>query len=117
MTTITTIDALTSWLRVGQLTLFISASTEIKKSAKAGILMTRHAAQQPIRRTANGTPKFTSVLLVPIIAPDFEPIRSEQDDDPQGPHRDLPRNSSLTPLVEPDTQHFLVDRSHGLASF
>src|SRR5262245_49749892 len=55
MTTITTNDARYSSPRLGHDTLFISASTEIKKSAKLGMLTMRKAIQVPRASTANGS--------------------------------------------------------------
>ena len=52
----TTIDERNSSLRCGQETLFISASTEIKKSAKLGNCTTRKLNHKPNANTASGSP-------------------------------------------------------------
>src|SRR5215213_6645951 len=64
MTTITTIDARNNSPRLGQETLFISASTEIKKSAKRGMFTTRNAAQPPMAMTAAGM----AYRLISVVA-------------------------------------------------
>ncbi len=51
----TTMEARNSSLRVGQETLFISASTAIKKSAKPGILTARYDTHQPTRPNIPGS--------------------------------------------------------------
>src|SRR5262245_5931548 len=58
MTTITTSDARYSSPRAGHDTLFISASTEIKKSAKLGMLTTRKPIHEPRAITETGRMYF-----------------------------------------------------------
>ena len=61
ITTNTTNDARKSSGRLGQETFPISFSTEIKNSAKRGILTTRNAAQAPTAKTINGRTYFATI--------------------------------------------------------
>ena len=60
----TTIEARNSSLRVGHETLFISASTAIKKSAKPGKLTARYDTHKPTRPNNAGQPKGKTKKLL-----------------------------------------------------
>lgn len=59
----TTIDDRNNSPRLGQETFPISFSTEIKNSAKRGMLTTRNAAQAPTAKTINGTTYFATTSV------------------------------------------------------
>ena len=65
MTRITTSEARNNSPRDGHDTLFISPSTEIKKSANAGICTTRKLAHNPIANNTSGTKYLTQLRRRP----------------------------------------------------
>ena len=74
----TTIDARNNSDRVGQDTLFISASTAIRKSAKPGTLTTRYDAHRPAKSSTPGTRKRSPTFraFCPLAIPSHPSLLS-----------------------------------------
>ena len=102
MTRITTTDARNNSPRDGHDTLFISPSTEIKKSANAGICTTRKLAHSPTASTASGTEYCASRRFrsTEVLAAAATPPNRATTSATIARKRRLPGNPALAPLVQ-----------------
>ena len=106
----TTIEARISSARVGQETLFISASTAIRKSAKAGTLTKRYDPHRPASKTRPGR---RELVLQPLAQQQCaKPPRPQRDRHGQGRKGDLAGNPPLRALINANPYQFCKQRGH-----
>ena len=97
----TTIEARNSSVRVGQDTLFISASTAIRKSAKPGTLTRRYDTHSAGRQQQHRAARYWYSGPLPAIS-EAEPQQAQRDRRRQRGEGNLPRDPALAPLVNAD---------------